>query len=55
MNEMNYDIDLLREKIINYYGAGAQFFEVLYIKVDEVENMSDEEVIEKAKKLRIID
>ena len=48
------EIDALREKLIAYYGSAALFFGAAMADVIRVEQMSDERVIEDAKRLRLI-
>ena len=48
------EIKRIREKLIDYYGSAAPFFPIASADVIRVEQMSDEKVIEEAKRLRII-
>ena len=48
------EIDMLRQKLIDYYSSASPFFGVAMADVIRVEQMSDSEIVEKAKKLRII-
>lgn len=52
---MDYDIDELRDKLLDYYGTAMGFYPVAVMDLARVENMSDEEVIEEAIKLGYID
>lgn len=46
-------IRILREKLIDYYGSAMPFFIMAADEVFRVENMSDEEILEEAKRLGI--
>ena len=48
------EIKRIREKLIDYHGSAAPFFPIASADVIRVEQMSDEKVIEEAKRLRII-
>ena len=47
-------IEELREKIKDYYGTAMQFNPIAICDYSNVDNMTDEEVIEEAKKLHLI-
>lgn len=48
------EIKQIREKLIDYYGSATPFFPIATADVIRVEQMSDEKVIEEAKRLRLI-
>lgn len=48
------EIEELRERIIDYYGSATPLFAVAMGGVSAVENMDDEEIIEKAEEIGLI-
>ena len=48
------EIKQIRERLIDYYGSATPFFSIASADVIRVEQMSDEKVIEEAKRLRLI-
>ena len=50
-----YDIDELRERLIDYYGTAMYSgFPMAIIDLSRIENMSDEEIIREARKIGLI-
>lgn len=47
-------IDELRKKIKDYYGTAMQFNPIAMSELANVDKMTDEEIIEEAKKLHLI-
>ena len=47
-------IEELREKIKDYYGTAMQFNSIAISNLSNIDNMTDEEIIEEAKKLHLI-
>lgn len=47
-------VEELREKIKDYYGTAMQIHSVAMIDLIKIDDMTDEEVIEEAKKLHLI-
>ena len=47
-------IEELRKKIKDYYGTAMQFFPNAIGDLANIDNMTDEEIIEEAKKLHFI-
>ena len=47
-------IEELRKKIKDYYGTAMQFNPVAAINLASIDNMTDEEIVEEAKKLHLI-
>ena len=54
MDYTEREIERLREQLIDYYGSAAPFFPIASADVIRVEQMTDEEIIEEAEKLRFI-
>ena len=52
MTQQSLEIELLREKLLDYYGSAMHIFPMAIADVARVEQMSDEEIIEEAKKLK---
>ncbi len=48
---MNIDTEKLRRDLINYYGTAMQIYPVAIIELSQVENCSEEELINIALKL----
>lgn len=48
------EVKQIRERLIDYYGSAIPFFSIASADVIRVEQMSDEKVIEEAKRLRLI-
>ena len=48
------ELEELKKKIIDYYGTGMMFNPAMIGKLSEVEKMTPEEIIDEAKKLKII-
>lgn len=50
-----YDIDELKQRLIDYYGTAMYSgFPMAIIDLSRIENMSDEEIIREARKIGII-
>lgn len=50
-----YDIDELKQRLIDYYGTAMYSgFPMAIIDLSKIENMSDEEIIREARKIGII-
>lgn len=50
--EKMIDVERLREKMIDYYGTGATAgMPEILMEIRDIEKMSDEEVVNKAKRL----
>lgn len=47
------EINNLRQKLVDYYGSAAPFFGAAMVDVIRVEQMSDEEITEAAKRLQL--
>lgn len=47
------EIKRIREKLIDYYGSATPFFSIASADVIRIEQMTDDEVIEEAEKLRL--
>ena len=53
---MNYNIEHLRQQVLDYYGTATfSGFPMAIIELGKVERMSDYEIVELALKLGIID
>jgi hypothetical protein len=51
----NVDVEKLRKELINYYEVGAMSgFPAMIAEISRIENMSNEEVVCMAKKLKIL-
>lgn len=51
--EKMIDVEKLREKLIDYYGTGAAAgMPAMMVEIRDIEKMSEEEVVNKAKMLR---
>ena len=51
--EKMIDVEKLREKLIDYYGTGAAAgMPAMMVEIRDIEKMSDEEVVNKAKLLK---
>lgn len=48
------EIKKIRQKVIDYYGSATPFFASATADLVRVESMSDDEIVEEAKKLNII-
>lgn len=55
MVEKPIDIKKLRKKLLDYYGSAMPFFPVATAEVIRVEQMSDEEIIEEAERLNLVE
>lgn len=52
---MEYDVEELRRKLINYYGtAMIHIYPSAMMELEEIYRLNDEEIIEKAHELGII-
>ena len=49
------DISSLREELEDYYGSASPIFPMAIADVDRVSQMSDEEVLEEARELGILE
>ena len=49
------DISSLREELEDYYGSASPIFPMAMMEVDRVSQMSDEEVLEEARELGILE
>ena len=49
------DISSLREELEDYYGSASPIFPMAMMDVDRVSQMSDEEVLEEARELGILE
>ena len=54
MEYTSNEIETLREKLIDYYGSATPFFQIATADVVCIEQMSDDKIIEEAKKLSLI-
>ena len=45
------DIEILRQQLMDYYGTAMSTFPIAMMELSEVENASDEEIIEMAESL----
>jgi hypothetical protein len=51
----NVDVEKLKKELINYYEVGAMSgFPAMIVEISHIESMSDDEVVQKAKELKII-
>lgn len=47
-------IDELKKRIKDYYGSAMQIYPVAVMELMRIDDMTDEEIIEEAKKLHLI-
>lgn len=47
-------IDELKKRIKDYYGSAMQIYPAAMIDLEKIDNMTDEEIVEEAKKLHLI-
>ena len=53
MDYADREINWIREKLIDYYGSATPFFPIANADVVRVEQMTDEEIINEARNLKI--
>lgn len=46
---MDYDFDELRNDLMNYYGSAMQYFPMAVMDLSDVENASEDRLLEMAK------